>query len=161
MNKSFKCLAVLLITAVFLVWCQGQKDSFEGEKENVAHENPVKEKVDKEKKDKENIAEKDSNEISSNQIENLKHIKGAKIGSLSSYVEDREVWDDLFAKRFLDSAERYGLGIHVPRILLDSSDAKIANKEIDSLVGKIKNTYEDNKDNMEGSDIGIRASFSV
>ena len=161
MNKSFKCLAVLLITAVFLVGCQGQKDSFEGEKENVAHENPVKEKVDKEKKDKENIAEKDSNEISSNQIENLKHIKGAKIGSLSSYVEDREVWDDLFAKRFLDSAERYGLGIHVPRILLDSSDAKIANKEIDSLVGKIKNTYEDNKDNMEGSDIGIRASFSV
>ena len=161
MKKSFNFLGILFITAVFLVGCQGQKDFSEGEKDNVAHENPVKEKVDKEKKDKENIAEKDSNEISSNQIENLKPIKGAKIGSLSSYVEDREVWDDLFAKRFLDSAERYGLGIHVPRILMDSSDAKIANKEIDSLVEKIKNTYEDNKDNMEGSDIGIRASFSV
>lgn len=84
MNKSFKCLAVLLITAVFLVGCQGQKDFSEGEKENVAHENPGKEKGNKEKTDKANIAEYDSNKISSNQIENLKSLKGAKIGSVSS-----------------------------------------------------------------------------
>lgn len=161
MKKSFKFLAILFITAVFLVGCQGQKDFSEGEKENVVHENPGKEKGNKEKTNKENIAEYDSNKISSNQIENLKPLKGAKIGSLSSFVEDREVWNDLFDEKYIDSAKSYGFGIHVPRILLDSPDAKLANKDIDNLVKKIKNTYEDNKDNMEGSDTGIRAFFSV
>lgn len=161
MKKAFKCLAILFITAIFLVGCEGQKGSSDFKKDGAVHENHVKEKVVKENMDSEKIANDYSNKTNKMPIEGFKSVDGGKIGSLSSYVEDREVWNDLFDEKYIDSAKRYGLGIHVPRILLDSPDAKLANKEIDSLVGKIKDTYEDNKDNMEGSDIGIRASFSV
>lgn len=161
MKKHFKLLAILFIVAFSLIGCKGEKGSSQLEKESVAHENPVKEKVVKENTDDENIEEDDSNKTNKKQIESLKPVDGAKIGSLSSYVEDREVWNDLFDEKFLDSAKSYEFGIHIPRILLDSPDAKTVNDEIDDLVKYIKNTYEDNKDNMEGPDTGIFASFSV
>lgn len=49
---------------------------------------------------------------------------GATIGSLSSLIEDRQVWNDFVDEEFLDSAKKYQIGIHIPRILLDSEDAK-------------------------------------
>lgn len=50
MNKSFKFLGILFITAVFLVGCQGQKDFPEVEKDNVAHEILLKKKLIKKRK---------------------------------------------------------------------------------------------------------------
>ena len=166
MKKYFKSLVILFITVVFLAGCKGEQNSPDLEKENVGHENSVKEKAVKENIVKENINKEktvsdDSNRDNSKLSKSLKPVEGAKIGSLSSFVDDREVWNDLFDEKYIDSAKSYGSGLHVPRILLDSPDAKTANDEIDDLVKYIKNTYGDNKDNMEGSDTGICAFFSV
>ena len=93
--------------------------------------------------------------------ENLKSVDGAVIGSMSSYVEDREVWKDFVDEKYIDFAKRDDFGIHVPRILLDSKDAKAANDEIDGLVKDIKDLYTTYKKDMVGCDIGIYSSFSV
>lgn len=65
---------------------------------------------------------------------NLKPVEGATIGSMSSYVEDREVWKDFVDEKYAASAKREDRGLHVPRILLDSEDAAQANKQIDDMV---------------------------
>lgn len=93
--------------------------------------------------------------------ENLKPVDGAVIGSMSSYVEDREVWKDFVDEKYIGFAKRDDYGIHVPRILLDSKDAKAANDVIDGLVKDIKELYTTYKKDMEDFEIGIYSSFSV
>ena len=93
--------------------------------------------------------------------EDLKPVDGAGIGSMSSYVEDREVWKDFVDEKYIGFAKRDDYGIHVPRILLDSKDAKAANDEIDGLVKDIKELYTTYKKDMEDFEIGIYSSFSV
>lgn len=93
--------------------------------------------------------------------ENLKPVDGAVIGSMSSYVEDREVWKDFVDEKYIDFAKKDDFGIHVPRILLESKDAKVANDEIGGLVKDIKNIYTTFKKAMVDKDIGIYSSFSV
>lgn len=91
----------------------------------------------------------------------LKPVEGAVIGSLSNYVEDREVWKDFVDEKYAASAKRSARGIHVPRILLDSEDAAQANKQIDAMVKHMKDTYAEHEKEMEGFDTGICASFSA
>lgn len=104
--------------------------------------------------------EKSSGKQDSNVTENLKPVDGAVIGSMSSYVEDREIWKDFVDKKYIDFAKRDDFGIHVPRILLDSKEAKAANDEIEDLVKDIKDLYTTYKKDMV-DDIGIYSSFSV
>lgn len=92
---------------------------------------------------------------------NLKPVEGATVGSVSDYVEDREVWKDFVDEKYAASAKRGVRGIHVPRILLDSKDAAQANKEIDAMVKHMKDTYAKHKMEIEGFDTGICASFSA
>ena len=91
----------------------------------------------------------------------LNPVEGATIGSLSNYVEDREVWKDFVDEKYVGSAKRSARGIHVPRILLDSEDAAAANKQIDAMVKHMKDTYAEHEKEMEGFDTGICASFSA
>ena len=92
---------------------------------------------------------------------NLKPVEGATIGSMSSYVEDREVWKDFVDEKYAGSAKRSARGIHVPRILLDSEDAAGANKQIDDMVNAMKATYAKYENEIEGFDTGIYAAFSA
>lgn len=109
---------------------------------------------------KENSDLDNTNKTTSKSNEKLSAVDGAKIGSIS-FVEDREIWKDFVDEKHIDAAKRAWLGIHVPRILLNSEDAKIANKEIDDLVKSIKDKYNTYKDDISFYDIGIYSSFSV
>lgn len=143
MKRNSKILIAFILALTFLSACKKANDSAETGKKIV---NQVNE-VSKEKEvSKEN---------------NLKQVDGAIIGSLSSYVEDRKVWNEFIDKEFLNSAKNHEKGIHLPRILLDSADAKKANSEIDEIVKKMKEVYKAKKSNMENGDTGIVASFSV
>ena len=143
MKRNSKILIAFILALTFLSACKKANDSAETGKKIV---NQVNE-VSKEKEvSKEN---------------NLKQVDGAIIGSLSSYVEDRKVWNEFIDKEFLNSAKNHGKGIHLPRILLDSAYAKKANSEIDEIVKKMKEVYKAKKSNMENGDTGIVASFSV
>ena len=151
MKRNFKFLIIFMVTILVLTGCK--KDSSSQKVENKkANANSV-------------VDSKDSDENSSDKAsiakENLKPVDGAVIGSMSSYVEDRGIWKDFVDEKYIGFAKRDYLGLHVPRILLDSKDAKAANDEIDVLVKDIKDLYSSNKKNMVGFDIGIYSSFSV
>ena len=98
---------------------------------------------------------------SKSKISELKQVEGAKIGSISSYIEDRQVWNDFIDKERIESAKRYDNGIHLPRILLESEDARKANEEIDEIAASIEKKYKDRRKDMEANEIGIYASFTV
>lgn len=134
MKRNSKILIAFLLALTFLSACKKENDSAEFSKEIV-------------------------NEVSSEN--DLKQVDGAIIGSLSSYVEDREAWNEFIDEEFLNSAKRHERGIHLPRILLDSDDARKANKEIDGIVKNMKEVYKANKANMEDGYSGIVASFSA
>lgn len=112
----------------------------------------------KESADRGNAA---TNDTASKAVAKLNSLKGATIGSVSYYVEDREVWKDFVDEKYAGSAKREDRGLHVPRILLDSEDAAAANKQIDEMVKHMKDTYAANEKKMEGIDPGIYASFSA
>lgn len=146
MKKNYRFLIVFMVAAVLLSGCKKENNSTKAGKNNTNNTNSVVE---------------NSNKTGSKGAENLKPVDGAKTGSLSSYVEDREVWKDFVDKKLINFAKRDEFGIHVPKILLDSEDAKAANDKIDGLVKSIRDKYDANKKNMEGFEIGIYSSFSV
>ena len=137
MKRRFGFLLFLILTVVFLAGCQ---------KEGPAGQ------AGGEASGPESFKKGDSQ---------LRAVAGAKPGSMSSWVEDREVWKDFVDQGQLASAQREFFGIHLPRILLDSKDAQEANREIDGLVQEIRDQYAGHKKDMEGVDTGIYASFSV
>lgn len=149
MKTNSKILIIFMMTAVLLFGCKKENNSTSAEKENTSNVNSGV------------SVEEDSNKTAPVVAEHLKSVDGAKIGSQSSYVVDREVWKDFVDEKHIDFAKRYEFGIHVPRILLDSEDAKAANDEIDGLVQSIKDLYEANKQNMEEFDTGVYSTFSV
>lgn len=146
MKRNSKILIAFLLALIFLSACKKENNSAETGKNIV-------------KEVKEISKEKEVNKVSDEN--NLKQVDGAKIGSLSSYVEDRKAWTEFIDKEFLTSAKKHEKGIHLPRILLDSDDAKKANNEIDAIVKNMKEKYKANKSKMENGDSGIVASFSV
>lgn len=143
MKRNFKFLIIFMVAMVLLAGCKNGKSS------------PKVENKDADT----NFAVEDSKDTSKVK-ENLKPVDGAVIGSMSSYVEDREVWKDFVDEKYIDFAKR-DFGIHVPRILLDSKDAKAANDVIDGLVKDIKNLYTIHKKDMVDYDSGINSSFYV
>ena len=143
MKRNFKCLIIFMVAMVVLAGCGNGNSSARVENKDANANSAV-----------------ENSKETSKVKENLKPVDGAVIGSMSSYVEDREVWKDFVDEKYIDSAKR-DFGIHVPRILLDSKDAKVANDEIDGLVKDIKNLYTTHKKDMVDDDIGINSSFSV
>lgn len=152
MKRNFKFLIIFMVTILVLTGCKKDSSSQKVENKN-ANANSV---VDSKEPD-ENSSDKEASIVK----ENLKHVEGAEIGSMSSYVEDREIWEDFVDEKYKHLAMRNVNGIHIPKILLDSKDASIANSEIEELIKQIKTVYEDNKKEFNNDDIGIYSSFSV
>ena len=161
MKSNLEILIAFMLAITVFSGCQKDDDLENDNKELV--ENVKKEN----KENNENLLKDsksqsiDNKETDSKSAQKLNQVPGATIGSLSSLVEDRQVWNDFVDEEFLDSAKKYQTGIHLPRILLDSEDAKVVNDEIDKLVDNIKDTYETNKANMENGETGITSTFSV
>ncbi len=152
MKRNFKFLIIFMVAILLLAGCKKDSSSPKVENKN-ANANSVEDSKDS--------SDVKSDKEASKVKENLKHVEGAEIGSMSSYVEDREVWKDFVDEEYIGFAKRDDYGIHVPRILLDSKDAKAANDEIDGLVKEIKDLYTTYKKDMVDFDIGIYSSFSV
>ena len=144
MKKISKFLIIFMVAMALLAGCKNGNSSPKVENKNTNVNSAV-----------------ENSKETSKVKENLKPVDGAVIGSVSSYVEDREVWKDFVDEKYIDFAKRDDFGIHVPRILLDSKDAKTANDEIDGLVKDIKDLYTTYKKDMVDFDIGIYSSFSV
>lgn len=144
MKKNFKFLIIFMVAMVLLAGCKNGNSSPKVENKDANANSAV-----------------ENSQETSKVKEDLKPVDGAGIGSMSSYVEDREVWKDFVDEKYIGFAKRDDYGIHVPRILLDSKDAKAANDEIDGLVKDIKELYTTYKKDMEDFEIGIYSSFSV
>lgn len=133
----------------------------DSDKSESDESNTEKSDTDESSTDKSDNDKSDTDESVSKTPETLKPVKGAIFGSMSSYVEDREIWKDFVDEKHLDYVNKEGPGMHLPRILLDSKDAKDANAEIDEIEQGIKELYENCKSNMKDDDTGIYAAFSV
>lgn len=145
----------MIVALALLAGCQKGSTSAEGPRENAS--NAIEANADNQK----NEVREDSKKTSSKGKEDLKPVKGAIIGSMSSYVEDREVWNDFIDEKSKGSAKRDEFGLHLPRILLDSRDAKKANQEIDEIADNLRKIYQSGKGKMEEDETGIYSSFSV
>lgn len=155
MKRNFKIFIILIVALALLAGCQKGSTSAEGPRENAS--NAIEANAD----NKKNEEGEDSKKTSSKGQEDLKPIKGAIIGSMSSYVEDREVWNDFIDEKSKGSAKRDEFGLHLPRILLDSRDAKKANQEIDEIADNLRKIYQSGKGKLEEDESGIYSSFSV
>ena len=155
MKRNFKNFFIMILVLALLEGCQKGKTSAEGSKENT--NNTSEAKAD----NKKNSSGEDSKKTSSKGKEDLKPVKGAIIGSMSSYVEDREIWNDFIDEKSIGSAKGDEFCLHLPRILLDSRDAKKANQEIDEIAENLKEFYQSVKGKIEEDDTGIYSSLSV
>lgn len=155
MKRNFKIFIIMILALALLAGCQKKTTSAEGPRENAS--NAIEANADNQK----NEEGEDSKKASSKGQEDLKPVKGAIIGSMSSYVEDREVWNDFIDEKSKGSAKRDEFGLHLPRILLDSRDSKKANQEIDEIADNLRKIYQSGKGKMEEDETGIYSSFSV
>ena len=145
----------MIVALALLAGCQKETTSAEGPRENASNTSEAN------AANKKNEEGEDSKKTSSKGKEDLKPVKGAIIGSMSSYVEDREIWNDFIDEKSKGSAKRDEFGLHLPRILLDSRDAKKANQEIDEIADNLRKIYQSGKGKMEEDETGIYSSFSV
>lgn len=149
MKRKFKILIVfMLMSALLLSSCQKSND--------VASETGAEKNAKTEDK-----KDDDSGKTISKTKEKLKYVKGAIYGSASSYVEDREIWTGFVDEKHIEFVSGDGPGMHLPRILLDSDDAKKANKDIDKIEKEIKGLYNRCKKEITDEEVGIYAAFSV
>lgn len=173
-----KILLVSMLAALTIFGCKNDNTSTKQVDDAVSKENSatkdtsVKEdsntkeesdKVDNDKSDtnKSDDDKSDTENSVTKTSEDLKPVVGAIFGSMSSYVEDREIWKDFVDEKHLDYVNKEGPGMHLPRILLDSKDAKDANAKIDEIEQGVKELYENCKSNMKDDDTGIYTAFSV
>ena len=161
MKKIFKSIIIfMLLSALLLSSCQKSNDTAS---ETDAEKNTKTE--DKKDADAKTEDKKDDDANSGKTIsktkETLKYVKGAVFGSMSTYVEDKEIWKDFVDEKYIDYVSKEGPGLHLPKILLDSADAKEANKEIDGTAKYLRDLYEKYKSEMNDVDPGVYADFSV
>lgn len=158
MKKISKSIIIFMLMAVLLLSsCQKTSDTKDtSDTKETKEENKETSAKTEEKKDDDN----DGKTIMKNK-EKLKYVKGAIYGSASSYVEDREIWTGFVDEKHIEAVSGDGPGMHLPRILLDTDDAKKANKEIDKIEKEIKGLYNRCKKEITDEEVGIYAAFSV
>ena len=177
MKNKFRFLILMLVLAlIFATSCKkdkpGEDTGLKDKKESAAEDSKdVEDEEDKESKsedkksdDKKKTKKKKSDNKKSAKSKvkkDLTYVEGGEVGSVSSYVEDREFWKGFSDDRHIAHAKRINMGVHLPRILLDSADAQAANAEIDKMAEDLMRIYEDYKDGVEDFEIGIYASFST
>lgn len=95
MKRNSKILIAFMSALIFLSACKKENDPA-GTGKKIVNQ------VSNENNSNETGKEKSNSESNEN---NLKQVDGARIGSLSSYVEDREVWNEFIDDEFLLSAK--------------------------------------------------------
>ncbi len=89
MKRNFKFLIIFMVAMVVLAGCKNGNSSAKVENKDANANSAV-----------------ENSKETSKVKENLKPVDGAVIGSMSSYVEDREVWKDFVDEKYIDSAKR-------------------------------------------------------
>lgn len=168
-KKFFKILVLML--PIFLISCKSEDKTNQEDKkivENNAKENlkeeaskennESKEKTENKEESKDDLPKEDEPRVK----KELKIVNGAKVGTISNLVEDREVWNDFIEEKDIENAKSLKYGIHLPKILLDSPDAKKANEDIDETIDYIKEQYKislKDRENTDSREIGIYTEF--
>ena len=151
-------IIILVLALVLATSCKKDKPiedtGFKDKKESAADDSKDVEDEEDEKTDNKKSAK-------AKPKKDLNYVKGGDVGSVSSYVEDREIWKGFSDDRHIAIAKRINMGVHLPRILLDSADADEANAEIDKMAEDLMGMYEKYKDEPENFEIGFYASFST
>ncbi|UQK60695.1 hypothetical protein [Ezakiella coagulans] len=151
-------IIILVLALVLATSCKKDKPiedtGFKDKKESAADDSKDVEDEEDEKTDNKKSAK-------AKPKKDLNYVKGGDVGSVSSYVEDREIWKGFSDDRHIAIAKRINRGVHLPRILLDSADADEANAEIDKMAEDLMGMYEKYKDEPENFEIGFYASFST
>nr|WP_075574406.1 hypothetical protein [Ezakiella massiliensis] len=167
-NKNKILIIILVLALLFATSCKKKKPGEDSEAKDNKKESVAEDSKDGQDEDDEDSEEGKSDEKKSDKKsakskakKDLTYVEGGEVGSMSSYVEDREVWTDFSSEAHKDLAKRVQLGVHLPRILLDSADADEANAEIEELADSLVAIYQDHKDEVEDAEIGIYASFST
>ena len=167
---------LLIFLALALVGCGKEKLDEEPTKISEEEgEEKAKDLAEKSEDENENPKEKTLAKEESN--EDLKLVKeinfkrkpikaqaleGAKAGSKSTLVEDRQVFKDFVDEKQMEKAKGLRFGIHLPKILLDSKDADQANDEIEKDLEELKTMYKDADDYSKDSDEPfVHAEFST
>lgn len=167
---------LLIFLALALVGCGKEKLDEEHTKISEEEgEEKAKDLAEKSEDENENPKEKTLAKEESN--EDLKLVKeinfkrkpikaqaleGAKAGSKSTLVEDRQVFKDFVDEKQMEKAKGLRFGIHLPKILLDSKDADQANEEIEKDLEELKKMYKDADDYSKDSDEPfVHAEFST
>lgn len=166
MKKISKSIIIfMLMAALLLSSCQKTSDT---EETSETKETNTSSKTDDKKDDDNDIdngnaddANDDSGKTISKANEEIKYVKGAIYGSASSYVEDREIWTGFVDEKHIEAVSGEGPGMHLPRILLDTDDAKKANKDIDKIEKDMRGLYKVHKKDINDEEVGIYAAFSV
>ncbi len=168
MKKISKSIIIFMLMAVLLLSsCQKTSDTKETSETKETSDTKETSAKTEDKKDNDidngngdETDNDDSGKTISKAKETLKYVKGAIYGSASSYVEDREIWTDFVDEKHIEAVSGEGPGMHLPRILLDTDDAKKANKDIDKIEKDIKGLYNRCKKEIT-DEVGIYASFCV
>lgn len=109
--------------------------------------------------EQEETEQKDNSSLE--KAQQLEVVKGAKEGSLSNLVVDREMWNEFMDEKYFDQAKGPRDGFHIPKILLETADAKKANQEIEELANGLKRSYETYQDVANSDVLSIFSTFSV
>lgn len=147
-KRLIKVVLLLVLVSVGLTSCKSTK--LEKLSSEINSQN---------KNEQEETEQKDNSSLERNQ--QLEVVKGAKEGSLSNLVVDREMWNEFMDEKYFDQAKGPRFGFHIPEILLESEDAKKANRDIEDLANSLRSSYETYQDVANDDEISISSTFSV
>ena len=122
-----KVVLFLVLVSVGLTSCKSSK-----------LENLSSEINSQNKNEQEETEQKDNSSLERNQ--QLEVVQGAKEGSLSNLVVDREIWNEFMDEKYFAQAKGPRDGFHIPKILLESEDAKKTNRDIEDLANSLKSS---------------------
>lgn len=147
-KRLIKVVLLLVLVSVGLTSCKSTK--LEKLSSEINSQN---------KNEQEETEQKDNSSLERNQ--QLEVVKGAKEGSLSNLVVDREIWNEFMDEKYFAQAKGPRDGFHIPKILLETADAKKANQEIEELANGLKRSYETYQDVANSDVLSIFSTFSV
>lgn len=147
-KRLIKVVLLLVLVSVGLTSCKSTK--LEKLSSEINSQN---------KNEQEETEQKDNSSLERNQ--QLEVVKGAKEGSLSNLVVDREMWNEFMDEKYFVQAKGPRFGFHIPEILLESEDAKKANRDIEDLANSLRSSYETYQDVANDDETNISSTFSV
>lgn len=164
--KKYKIL--ILCLGLALTACANKEGKTDDPKPISQEEKPVNKNNDNESLGKSsgesqnNLDKPSESEIAKREPIKGHPVTGARAGSNSTLVEDREVWKDFVIDKQMEKAKGPLFGIHLPKILLDSKDADLANEEIEKDLENLKSMYKDADEYSKDSDEPfVHAEFST